>query len=55
MPRLIALYQSGVLPLGELISDRYELSDIDEAFERACAAEGLRSVLQISDDGQFKH
>ena len=55
VPRLIALYQSGALPLGELISDRYELSDIDEAFERARAAEGLRSVLQISDDGQFKY
>ncbi len=54
VPRLLALYRRGSLPLDNLIFDRYQLDDIDKAFDRARSAGGLRSVIQISDDGHFQ-
>jgi alcohol dehydrogenase len=55
VPRLLALYRCGTLPLDDLILDRYPLAEIDHAFDRARAAEGLRSVIKISDEGLFRH
>lgn len=49
VPRLIELYRAGRLPLERLISDRFSLDQIDDAFRHARRAEGLRSVLQIAE------
>jgi Zn-dependent alcohol dehydrogenase len=51
IPRLAELYRAGQLPLGRLISDRYPLEQIDQAFARSREAAGLRCVLQITGDG----
>jgi S-(hydroxymethyl)glutathione dehydrogenase/alcohol dehydrogenase len=48
VPRLIDLYRSGRLPLERLISNRFRLAEIDEAFSRSRNAEGLRSVLRMT-------
>jgi Zn-dependent alcohol dehydrogenase len=51
IPRLAGLYRAGRLPLDQLISDRYPLKHIDQAFARSREAAGLRCVLQITGDG----
>jgi len=45
IPRLIALYRSGALPLDRLLSRRYPLADIDAAFAALLKGEVARSVL----------
>ena len=54
VPRLIELYQRGRLPLERLISDRFSLAEIDEAFSHSRNAEGLRSVLQIASQSDHE-
>ena len=49
MPRLLELYQAGRLPIDRLISRRYPLSDVNEAYRALLAGEVARSVLIPSD------
>lgn len=45
VPRYLQLYQNGDLPLDELITRRYDLTELDEAFEAMERGEVLRSVV----------
>ena len=53
MPRILDLYLQGALLLDELVSHRYPLERVNEAFELSREAAGLRVVLSISGDGRF--
>jgi S-(hydroxymethyl)glutathione dehydrogenase/alcohol dehydrogenase len=48
-PRLIKLYQSGKLKLDELVTRRYPLEQVNEAFEALARGEVARSVLTIGE------
>ena len=50
-PRLLNLYKSGRLELDELISRRFTLEDVNEAFEVLARGELARSVLTFDDVG----
>jgi S-(hydroxymethyl)glutathione dehydrogenase/alcohol dehydrogenase len=45
IPRIVALYRSGALLLDELVSQRFLLSDANEAFAATAAGEVARSVV----------
>jgi S-(hydroxymethyl)glutathione dehydrogenase/alcohol dehydrogenase len=45
MPRLLQLYQAGKLPIDRLISRRYPLEQVNEAYDALIAGEVARSVL----------
>lgn len=45
MPRLLQLYRSGKLPIDRLISRRYPLDQVNEAYDALLAGEVARSVL----------
>lgn len=45
IPRLVELYQNGQLKLDELITNRYPLSEINEAIESMERGEALRNVV----------
>ncbi len=45
IPRLITLYQSGIIKLDELITGRYPLERINEAIESVEKGEALRNVI----------
>jgi NDMA-dependent alcohol dehydrogenase len=45
MPRLLQLYQAGKLPVDRLISRRYRLEQVNEAYHALLAGEVARSVL----------
>lgn len=45
MPHLLELYQAGRLPIDRLISRRYPLTDVNEAYRALLAGEVARSVL----------
>src|SRR5262249_44128137 len=45
IPNLIDLYRSGRLKLDQLISGRYTLEDINEAFAATERGDGLRSLI----------
>jgi S-(hydroxymethyl)glutathione dehydrogenase/alcohol dehydrogenase len=47
IPRLIALYQAGLLKLDELISGHYPLEQINEAIESVEKGEALRHVIMF--------
>ena len=47
MPRILELYRQGKLDLDSLVTRRYELGGINEAFAALKAGEGTRSVLTI--------
>jgi Zn-dependent alcohol dehydrogenase len=49
MPHLLELYQAGRLPIDRLISRRYPLSEINEAYRALLAGEVARSVLIPSE------
>jgi alcohol dehydrogenase len=44
LPRYVALYQAGRLPVNKLVSARLKLDDINEAFD--CLSEG-KAVRQV--------
>ena len=46
-PRLLNLYRDGKLKLDELITRRFELEDVNEAFEVLRRGEVARSVLNL--------
>lgn len=45
IPRFIALYQQGMLPVDRLMSERVGLKDINEGFDRLAAGESVRQIL----------
>jgi S-(hydroxymethyl)glutathione dehydrogenase/alcohol dehydrogenase len=49
MPHIAQLYLEGSLLLDELVSERFPLEEINEAFDRSRRADGLRPVLAIAD------
>ncbi|MBV9326452.1 MAG: Zn-dependent alcohol dehydrogenase [Chloroflexi bacterium] len=50
-PRLLGLYRDGKLKLDELITRRFELADVNEAFEVLKRGEVARSVLDLETVG----
>jgi S-(hydroxymethyl)glutathione dehydrogenase/alcohol dehydrogenase len=47
IPRILDLYRSGALLLDELVSHRFPLEDINEAFALSERAGGLRAVVEF--------
>jgi Zn-dependent alcohol dehydrogenase len=45
MPRLLSLYQEGRLPLDRLVSRKYTLDEVNEAFAAMNAGEVARAVI----------
>jgi len=45
MPRYVDMYLSGQLKLDEMISDRFALTDINEAFDKMRSGKAARSVI----------
>jgi len=45
VPRLIGLYQRGLLPIDKLISERIELANINEAFDKLDAGDTIRQII----------
>ncbi|MDH2425440.1 alcohol dehydrogenase catalytic domain-containing protein [Sphaerisporangium sp. TRM90804] len=45
IPRFIAMYRSGVLPVEALLSHRITLDEVNEAFDRLRTAEAVRQVI----------
>jgi len=45
IPRLIGLYQNGLLPIDKLISERIELANINEAFDKLDAGDTIRQII----------
>jgi Zn-dependent alcohol dehydrogenase len=45
MPRILQLVKAGKLPIDKLISRRYRLEEVNEAFAALVAGEVARSVL----------
>jgi S-(hydroxymethyl)glutathione dehydrogenase/alcohol dehydrogenase len=53
IPRIVNLYRAGRLRLDELVTHRLPLKEINDAFDLSRRADGLRSVLMISNGGSF--
>jgi len=47
IPRMVKLYQQGILKLDELITGRYPLDKINEAIEAVIKGEALRNVIMF--------
>ena len=47
IPRLVALWQAGRLPLEQMVTARRPLSEVNEAVADAAAGRGLRTVLMM--------
>jgi alcohol dehydrogenase len=47
IPRLIALYRAGLLPVDRLLSERITLDSINEALDRLALGESIRQVVMI--------
>jgi len=45
MPRLFSLYKSGDLKLDELITRRYRLEEVGQAYEDLLAGKNIRGVV----------
>ncbi len=45
MPKLIREYQEGILKLNELISDKFDFTQINDAIEATKAGKGIRNVV----------
>ncbi len=49
LPRLVSLHDQGRLKLAELISDRYPLTQINEAIASTASGAALRNVIMLRD------
>ena len=47
IPRYIALYRQGRLPVDRLMSERIRLDEINEAFDRLASGRTIRQVLVV--------
>jgi alcohol dehydrogenase len=48
VPRFIALFRAGRLPVDQLLTDRLQLDDINEGFDRLREGIGVRQVLTFA-------
>jgi alcohol dehydrogenase len=51
IPRFIALYQQGLLPVDKLMSERIGLDDINEGFDRLADGASIRQILLPAGTG----
>jgi alcohol dehydrogenase len=47
VPRYIALYRSGQLPVHSLLSGQLELEQINEGFDRLAAGAAVRQIVRF--------
>lgn len=47
VPRFIAMYKAGVLPVDKLLSERIRLDDINSALDRLARGESIRQVIMM--------
>jgi Zn-dependent alcohol dehydrogenase len=52
-PRLFELYRRGRLPLDRLLSRRYPLEDVNQAYDAMLAGEVARSVIMLAGSGNI--
>lgn len=52
IPRYIALYKSGKLPVNKLLSETIHINDINAAFDKLHEAKTIRQVIVWNDDKQ---
>ena len=45
IPRFLALYRQGKLPIDRLISDRLRLDQINEGFDRLASGDAVRQMI----------
>ena len=45
LPRYIALYKAGRLPVDRLLTHRLRLEEVNEAFDRLASGEAVRQVI----------
>jgi Zn-dependent alcohol dehydrogenase len=45
LPRFIALYRAGLLPVNHLLTHRLSFEDINEGFDRLARSEAIRQVI----------
>jgi alcohol dehydrogenase len=50
IPRYIALYQAGSLPVDLLLSDTIALDEINPAFDALAKGEAVREVVRLGAD-----
>ncbi len=48
VPRFIAMYKAGLLPVDRLLSERIDLEDINSAFDRLARGESIRQVIVMA-------
>ena len=48
VPRLIALYRAGLLPVDRLLTHQLQLDEINTGFDRLARAEAIRQVVRLS-------
>ena len=48
VPRFIALYRAGRLPVDRLLTHRLPLDEINAGFDRLARAEAIRQVVRLS-------
>jgi Zn-dependent alcohol dehydrogenase len=48
VPRFIALYRAGLLPVDRLLTHRLQLDEINAGFDRLARAEAIRQVVRLS-------
>jgi Zn-dependent alcohol dehydrogenase len=48
VPRFIALYRAGLLPVDRLLTHRLQLDEINAGFDRLARAEAIRQVVSLS-------
>ena len=48
IPRYIALYQQGRLPISKLLSETLRLEDLNEGFDRLADGKSIRQVMVLS-------
>ena len=49
LPRFIALYRAGLLPVDRLLTHRLRLEDLNEGFDRLARGEGVRQVILFNE------
>ena len=47
IPRYVALYRAGLLPVGQLLTHRLRLHEINEGFDRLARGEAIRQVVMF--------
>lgn len=45
MPKLLSMYEAGLIKLDELVTQKYKLDDINEAMKDLRAGKNIRSVI----------